>query len=317
MKMKIFASVVVFVVIAVLACRGGSPPTAAVPPLGLATAAPTEPPPGEIAAVDLIGAWVNAGASETDPFEFVGRDGRTYVATFADDVAPLFDRPNRWFDGAKECANCHTSDLNDSDAELDLSSYEGIVSGSYRLSNPSGTPIILPGNWEASLLRRRLTLNRMPPGITDDVDRDGPEIEVAGGKTQAAKLIGAWVDAGASGAVSFQFMGTDGVAYTTTYAESIQPLFSRKDVWYPGAKACERCHNPVLPLADAELDVTSAAGVLAGAFRLTQPPGVPIVIPGDWENSPLRHVLRDNRMPNGLPYDIPPEGPVVEAGQLK
>lgn len=162
-----------------IACNAGvSPPLTPEPTLPpVPTASPTPAPPGEIAAVDLIGAWVNAGASETEPLGFTGLDGQTYVANFADDIFPLFDRPNLWYDGAKECSNCHVSDLADSDTELDLSSYEGIMAGSYRLSNPPGTSIVVPGDWEGSLLRQRLRNNRMPIDIPSGVPPEGPVVE--------------------------------------------------------------------------------------------------------------------------------------------
>ncbi|MBM4424773.1 MAG: hypothetical protein FJ030_15535 [Chloroflexi bacterium] len=313
------------IILALLAC-GRSTPTPDVgaesaieptPPTPSPTPRPTTAPAGEIAAVDLIGAWVNAGASESQPFEFVGTDGRTYAATFADDILPLFDRPNRWFDGGKECTNCHTSDLNDSDSELDLTSYDGIMTGSYRLSNPPGAAIIIPGNWQDSPLRRRLMFNRMPIGITQDVDRDGPEVRAGDGTALAVSLIGAWVNDGASATELFQFTGLDGNMYTTTYTDSIEPLLTKRSIWASNTKPCERCHVANVAESDAELDLTSLDGLLAGSWRVSQPPGVPIIIPGNWEASLLRERLRNNRMPMGITDDAPPEGPLMEAGHSK
>ena len=318
--MKLFVIAPLAVGLAALACSTGGTPTPepTLPPVPTAS-----PPPGEIVAVDLIGAWVDAGASETESFEFTGLDGDTYAANFADDIFPLFDRPNLWYDGAKECSNCHVSNLADSDAELDLSSYEGIMAGSYRLSNPPGTPILIPGDWGASPLRGRLTLNRMPiqevadTMALDDAERDVPELEVGGGAVLAVNLIGAWVNAGASATEPFQFTGLDGQTYTTTYAEGIEPLFTTPNLWHPDTKSCARCHDSDLANSDAELDMSSVEGILAGSYRLSQPPGMPIVVPGDWEGSLLRYRLRDNRMPIDIPSGAPPEGPIVEAGRLK
>ncbi len=317
----VIASLAIGVVVSACNASGSPSPPPTPPPT---PAPPTPAEAGQIAAVDLIGAWVDGGASETKPFEFVGLDGRTYAATFADDIFPLFDRPNLWYDGAKECSNCHVYDLAGSDAELDLSSYEGIIAGSYRLSSPPGTPIIIPGNWQASPLRDRLMVNRMPirgmadKAAADDAARDGPEVQASGGTVAAVNLIGAWVASGAAGATEpFQFTGVDGQTYSTTYAEGIEPLFAARDLWHHDTKSCVRCHDSDLANSDAELDMSSVEGILAGSYRLAQAPGVPIIVPGDWAGSLLRDRLRDNRMPVDTPPDAPPEGPVVEAGQLK
>ncbi|MCA9924321.1 MAG: c-type cytochrome, partial [Anaerolineales bacterium] len=50
---------------------------------------------------------------------------------------------------------------------------------------------------------------------------------------------------------------------------------------------------------------------------LSEPPGVPIVIAGNWEDSKLRARLRNNRMPPGWEFDIEEtnrDGPLVNAG---
>jgi hypothetical protein len=320
MKLRrlIFIAALAFGLIIVACGSQRVTPTATVPaPAASSTSTEALKAPGQVAAVDLLGAWVNAGASETEPFEFTGLDGQTYVAAFADDIFPLFDRPNRWFDGAKECSNCHVSDLADSDAELDLSSYEGILAGSYRLSNSPGAPIIVPGDWPASPLRDRLMWNRMPIGVDSEAERDGPEVEAGGGKVLAVNLLGAWVAAGASATEPFQFTGLDGNVYVTTYGASIEPLFTQSDVWYLGTKSCQRCHVAKVSESDAELDLTSYEGLMAGSYRLSQPPGLPVILPGDWQGSLLRSRLRNNRMPSGITDDVPPEGPIVEAGYLK
>jgi hypothetical protein len=317
LRRLIFIAALTFGLILVACGSQSATPTVTVPAPAASTPTETPKAPGQVAAVDLLGAWVDAGASEAEPFEFVGLDGQTYVATFADDIFPLFDRPNRWFDGAKECSNCHVSDLADSDAELDLSSYEGILAGSYRLSNPPGAPIIVPGDWGASPLRDRLMWNRMPIGVDSEAERDGPEVEAGGGKVLAVNLIGAWAAAGARATEPFQFTGLDGNVYVTTYGESIEPLFTRSDVWQVGTKSCQRCHVAKVSESDAELDMSSLEGILAGSYRLSQPPGTPILVPGDWQGSLLRSRLRNNRMPNGISDDVPPDGPIVEAGYLK
>lgn len=105
-----------------------------------------------VAGVDLVGAWVEAGASEADPFQFEDADGNQCEASFAD-VQSLFTQSNLWYSGSLSCVSCHSVDLAVSPAQLDLSSYEGIVAGSRRADDaPTGTDILGGGNWESSLL---------------------------------------------------------------------------------------------------------------------------------------------------------------------
>ncbi|MBI4772412.1 MAG: hypothetical protein HY784_18785 [Chloroflexi bacterium] len=66
--------------------------------------------------------------------------------------------------------------------------------------------------------------------------------------------------------------------------------------------------------------MSSYAGILAGADVLEEPPGVPIIVPGDWRDGVLRARLRNNRMPPGWEFD-PTEanrdGPMILAGKKK
>jgi Histidine kinase-, DNA gyrase B-, and HSP90-like ATPase len=80
-----------------------------------------------VVALDLIGAWVNAGKPETDPFEFASVEGKTCIGSFAKDVQPLFVTPNLWFKGALACASCHTSDIENAAANMSLGSYAGLL----------------------------------------------------------------------------------------------------------------------------------------------------------------------------------------------
>ncbi|MFZ1396817.1 MAG: c-type cytochrome, partial [Candidatus Promineifilaceae bacterium] len=51
----------------------------------------------------------------------------------------------------------------------------------------------------------------------------------------------------------------------------------------------------------------------------SSPPGVAIVLPGDWDNSKLRSRLRNNRMPPGWEFDIEEtnrDGPLIAAGYM-
>lgn len=105
-----------------------------------------------VAGVDLVGAWVEAGSPETDPFQFPDAGGATCEATFAD-VQPLFSQANLWYSGSLSCVSCHSVDLAVSPAQLDMSSYEGILAGSRRADDaPKGTDILGGGSWTSSLL---------------------------------------------------------------------------------------------------------------------------------------------------------------------
>jgi hypothetical protein len=123
-----------------------------------------------VAAVDLIGAWVENGYSETDAFQFTDVNGRDCEATFAD-VKPLFVNANLWYAGSLSCVSCHSVDLAVSPAELDLSSYAGILAGSRRADAESeGTDILAAGNWESSLLYQFIAMSHADvPGHTDDL----------------------------------------------------------------------------------------------------------------------------------------------------
>jgi hypothetical protein len=105
-----------------------------------------------VAAVDLVGAWVSAGASETETFQFTDINSQNCEATFTE-VKPLFVDANLWYSGSRSCVSCHSADLTISSAQLDMSSYAGITSGSRRSDTTSkGTDILGGGKWESSLL---------------------------------------------------------------------------------------------------------------------------------------------------------------------
>lgn len=105
-----------------------------------------------VAGADLIGAWVEAGSPASDPFEFTDANDVACEATF-EDVLPLFTQSNLWYSGSLSCNSCHSVTLAVSPAQLDLSSYEGILAGSRRADDASkGTDILGGGNWKSSLL---------------------------------------------------------------------------------------------------------------------------------------------------------------------
>lgn len=121
-----------------------------------------------VAAVDLMGAWVDAGASDVEVFPFTDAHGRECEATF-EDVRPLFVEANLWYAGSISCISCHSVDLAVSPAQLDLSSYEGIRAGSRRAEGAAeGTDILGGGKWASSLLYEFLSEAKADiPGHTD------------------------------------------------------------------------------------------------------------------------------------------------------
>jgi hypothetical protein len=168
-------------------CRRGQPAVDATPIPTLAAA--TLPAPDfsvetraqnrcRIAAVDLIGTWVSAGYPETDPFTFTDIDDQTCEATFAEDVHPVFTESNLWYPGSLSCSSCHNPDMAVSSAQMDLSTYEGILAGSRRTSpDAPGTDILGGGDWEASLLYDVLFVRKfMPLGRPPDVPAEGPVV---------------------------------------------------------------------------------------------------------------------------------------------
>jgi hypothetical protein len=343
----------VLLAIVVTACGGqASPtPTATEPP---PTAEPPQPTP-EVAsepmamdtgaaayAVDLIAAWVNAGAPETEPFDYTGIDGNTYQATFEVDILPLFTQNNVWFEGSQACFGCHFGANENSYHELGMDSYADILKGADSISSPPGVSILgesSPGagdfDWEHSKLRERLRNNRMPPGSPFDIteaNRDGPCVDVSAegvgvqlGKydceNHAVDLIGAWVEAGAPNG-EFEFAGVK-----LTFERDVLPFFTQPNMWFEGSQACSGCHFAASENSYHELGLGSYEDILKGADSISSPPGVSILgesSPGagdfDWAHSKLRSRLRNNRMPPGSPFDITEanrDGPIVMAGKKK
>ncbi len=121
-----------------------------------------------VAAVDLIGAWVNAGSPETDAFQFADLNGQNCEATF-ENVRPLFIESNLWYSGSMSCVFCHSADVATSSAQLDLGTYAGIKSGSRRADAEStGTDILSAGKWDSSLLHEFITASKADvPGHID------------------------------------------------------------------------------------------------------------------------------------------------------
>jgi hypothetical protein len=107
----------------------------------------------QVAATDLIGAWVSAGHPETESFPFTDLNGQNCEGTFGE-IQPLLVENSLWFPGSLGCTSCHNADLTDRSAGLDLSSYDAMLLGSRRVpeSTSAGTDIFGDGEWENSLL---------------------------------------------------------------------------------------------------------------------------------------------------------------------
>jgi len=123
-----------------------------------------------VVAVDLIGAWVAVGSSETEAFQYTDINGQNCESTF-EEVKPLFVEANFWVPGSLSCVSCHSVDVTISLAQLDLSSYAGIMAGSRRADAESkGTDILRDGNWDGSLLYEFLSTSKADvPGHTEAV----------------------------------------------------------------------------------------------------------------------------------------------------
>jgi hypothetical protein len=113
-----------------------------------------------VRAVNFIGAWAmfqTPKSKEADPFYFVDEDGKNCEAAFTD-VQALLNQPGLRGVDSLACTSCHSGDLTVAPAQLDLSSYAGIMAGSRLESGKKkGTDILGDGDWKASLLYDHLT----------------------------------------------------------------------------------------------------------------------------------------------------------------
>jgi len=97
----------------------------------------------EVAATDLIGAWVAADSPESEPFPFTDVNDQPCEGTFANDIQPLFVENSLWHTSMIGCVSCHNSALTERSGGIDLTSYTAITKGS---------DILGGGNWESSAL---------------------------------------------------------------------------------------------------------------------------------------------------------------------
>ena len=142
----------------------------------------------QVAATDLIGAWVTAGSPESQPFPFTDVSGQSCEGTYADDIQPLFVENNFWYANALGCTSCHNAELTERSGGLDLSSYEGVMAGTNRsYEGATGTDILGDGDWETSRLHDVLLVHGfIPAGHSADVPPLDPVYLYAGQNTEEA-----------------------------------------------------------------------------------------------------------------------------------
>lgn len=163
----------------------------------------------QVGAVDLIGAWVAAGHTKTEPFPFTDLNGQDCEATY-EDIQLLFRENSIWHPGSLGCTSCHNAELTDRSAGLDLSTYEAISLGTRRVaeSTSPGTDIFGRGNWEDSLLYDILVNQGLTPqGHSPDVEPSNPIMYV--GQPAAA-------DAAAEGTATLPVTDTPEATVTAT-----------------------------------------------------------------------------------------------------
>ncbi|MDH5561669.1 MAG: hypothetical protein OEY59_12540 [Deltaproteobacteria bacterium] len=266
---------------------------------------------------DMVAAWVTAGATDA-----------TFDATFnVKTVLNLFNTDNAFFDGGAACSSCHFGIDAGSAHEMDMSTYAGIIAGADSLEAPPGVSILgqasvgdpatVAVNWGKSKMKERLRNNRMPPGAWTAANMSNRD-------TLQGGVIESWIEAGApdtgttftctaaqgctatlAGAVGGDT--SDDIATTYDYSD-VQTLFSSADAVVVGGAACDSCHFGISASSAHEMDLSTYAGVLAGADSLEAPPGVSILgqsepttdvvsFPPNWGTSKMKGRLRNNRMP--------------------
>ncbi len=127
---------------------------------------------------ELLQIWVTAGSKQDNSFGFLDQSKSICIGSFAN-ILPLFTQPNLWYPGAPACDACHNSNLSSAAANLDLSSYQGILAGGKRTSPVGkGEDILGGGVWESSLLNKVLFIYQtMPPAAPPGaLSVDGPTV---------------------------------------------------------------------------------------------------------------------------------------------
>ncbi|HSM72977.1 MAG TPA: hypothetical protein VK851_15685 [Anaerolineales bacterium] len=114
-------------------------------------------------AIDLIGAWVSTGASETEAFTFTDINDQTCEGSFTKDIQPLLVDNGVWQPASLGCVSCHNAELSNRSAGLDLSSYLAIIQSD-----------VLGNNWESSDLHRYLSMGLTPDGHSEEMSAGSP-----------------------------------------------------------------------------------------------------------------------------------------------
>lgn len=144
---------------------------------------------------------------------------------------------------------------------------------------------------------------------------------VARCQVTAVGLLEAWVKAGMPQSEPFTFtdLASGGVCQGT-FERDVLRVFNEANLWYSGAPSCTTCHSSDPATRQAGLTLSTYEGVLTGSSGNSPSTGEPLVgdilAGGDWEASRLREVLVTGLMPVGRPATVPPEGPVILAGEL-
>ncbi|MBK7451180.1 MAG: hypothetical protein IPJ47_17955 [Anaerolineales bacterium] len=124
---------------------------ATLPAMEIASSASVDPDKCHVAGV---GWWVHGLklVHQDQVFEFTDANGVSCEATFAD-VSPLFHSSQPLVFGLALLCLLSLCDTGCFPAQLDLSSYDGIIAGSRRADDaPKGTDILGGGKWTSSLL---------------------------------------------------------------------------------------------------------------------------------------------------------------------
>ncbi|HSG44500.1 MAG TPA: hypothetical protein VLA72_15230 [Anaerolineales bacterium] len=119
-----------------------------------------------VSSSDLVGAWVESGAPESEPFTFTDMNGASCTGTY-DEVQTLFVENSVWQSGTLGCVSCHNAELTDRSGGLDMSTYDAI--------SASG---VLGSSWTSSSLREYLGMALTVDGHSSDASGGNPLIYV-------------------------------------------------------------------------------------------------------------------------------------------